>query len=79
VSANLNGGDDPGSKSSAARGAVDLILPGTVPWEIQFKTPDRATSEQFLSNFWITTSSSHCTKVGELYTTYISTIVTELI
>jgi hypothetical protein len=26
VSANLNGGDDPGTDSSAARGAVDLIF-----------------------------------------------------
>jgi hypothetical protein len=32
VSANLNGGDDPGARSSAVRGAVDLICPDTVPW-----------------------------------------------
>jgi hypothetical protein len=42
----------------------------TVPSEIQFMMPDRATSEQFFSNFCITTLSSICTKVVGLSSNY---------
>jgi hypothetical protein len=65
-----NHGERPTGHRRRARGGIFFSLTFTVPWEIQFMTPDRATSEQFFSNFCITTSSSMCTKVVGLSSNY---------
>ena len=79
VSANLNGGDDPGAKSSAARGAVDLICPGTVPWRCLFSVSDSQDLGPDSSQFSMEIPPSLCIKVVVPHTSYKSTIGIKLV
>jgi hypothetical protein len=61
------------------RDRIFFSLPFTVPWDIQFMTPDRASLSHFFSDFQMATHPVTYSKVVELYTIYNSTIGTELI